>query len=310
MEIIFNTNGTLLTENLSRRLVDLQVDQITFSFDSGQADIYQQIRKGAHFDRVVENMARIAEIKRSANQKLPLLGISFVPMVMNVHTLPPLIDLCRQLGMEYLSFETLISPTASWDARYADFYQQQNLFNIPKDELIELFRKVLKAVENSGMFLVQGNYIETLYPQGNGSSAAGGKAVARPTVRCTQPWTTMYINAEGAVHTCCMSSQVFGNLKDQEISEIWNGKTYRFYREKFLQGLYPPECEACVQNNRIRDIIPEFSHRWPDFSLVKNEPSEPPASPLPIRYSKLKKVLDVSPLDVYRFLRKISSPKS
>jgi radical SAM protein with 4Fe4S-binding SPASM domain len=74
-------------------------------------------------------------------------------------------------------------------------------------------------------------------------------------VACTMPWTTIYINADGMVQTCCYSSQSLGDLKTQEFSEIWNGKKFQQLRNQIIKQEYPVDCQRCIANRRNRESI-------------------------------------------------------
>ena len=65
---------------------------------------------------------------------------------------------------------------------------------------------------------------------------------------CTSPWTTVYIRANGLVQACCFSSRILGDLREQELAEIWNGAEYRSYRKQIFEGVCPSECKICFQN--------------------------------------------------------------
>ena len=55
----FHTNGTLLTEEKSRLLLDSGIDQFAFSFDGFTAEAYEKIRVGAKFEKTVGNIIRL-----------------------------------------------------------------------------------------------------------------------------------------------------------------------------------------------------------------------------------------------------------
>ena len=63
LDVMLNTNATLLTEDLSRALLDAGLDKIFFSFDSHLKEEYERIRVGANFEKTVENVKNFAEIK-------------------------------------------------------------------------------------------------------------------------------------------------------------------------------------------------------------------------------------------------------
>lgn len=65
IDVMFNTNGTLLTEDLSRQLLDAGLDKIFFSFDSHLKDEYESIRIGADFEKTVDNIKTFVRLKNS-----------------------------------------------------------------------------------------------------------------------------------------------------------------------------------------------------------------------------------------------------
>lgn len=65
LEIKLNTNGTLLTDELSRSILNNHVTDLVFSIDSYEKDNYEKIRKKAKFDIVVKNLKRFMEIRKT-----------------------------------------------------------------------------------------------------------------------------------------------------------------------------------------------------------------------------------------------------
>ena len=65
LDVMFNTNATLLTEEKSHEILEAGIDAIFFPFDSMDPDTYNKIRLGASFDKVVENIVRFIEIKNA-----------------------------------------------------------------------------------------------------------------------------------------------------------------------------------------------------------------------------------------------------
>lgn len=63
LDVMMNTNATLLTEDLSRALLDAGLDKIFFSFDSHVKEEFESIRVGASFEKTVENIKNFVRIK-------------------------------------------------------------------------------------------------------------------------------------------------------------------------------------------------------------------------------------------------------
>lgn len=56
------TNATILTPRLSRKLIKAGLKRIWFSFDGGNKNSYENIRKGANYDKVVKNIKEFLKI--------------------------------------------------------------------------------------------------------------------------------------------------------------------------------------------------------------------------------------------------------
>ena len=63
VDVMFNTNATLLTEKKSHEILEAGIDALFFSFDSMDRDTYNKIRLGASYDKVLKNIHRFIEIK-------------------------------------------------------------------------------------------------------------------------------------------------------------------------------------------------------------------------------------------------------
>ena len=68
----FHTNGTLLDEDKSRRLIEAGLDQFAFSFDGYDAETNERIRVNADFEKTVGNIVRFLEIKKEIGVRKPL----------------------------------------------------------------------------------------------------------------------------------------------------------------------------------------------------------------------------------------------
>jgi radical SAM protein with 4Fe4S-binding SPASM domain len=73
-----HTNGSLLSEDLSRKIVKAGLDRLSFSFDGCRKETYEKIRTGGDFDRTVANILRFLEIKKEARSKTPVTAIEVI----------------------------------------------------------------------------------------------------------------------------------------------------------------------------------------------------------------------------------------
>ncbi|MBZ0156313.1 MAG: radical SAM protein [Alphaproteobacteria bacterium] len=80
IDVQFNTNGMLLTEERIERLIDAGLDRIIFSLDGATKQTYERIRVGGNFDRVVENIGKVYEKKRERDSVRPFVRVQMVRM--------------------------------------------------------------------------------------------------------------------------------------------------------------------------------------------------------------------------------------
>jgi radical SAM protein with 4Fe4S-binding SPASM domain len=69
---LLSTNGTLLDEEASRRLLDSPLEHITLSFDGATKESFEYYRKGARFEKVRDNFIRFARMKHERGARLQI----------------------------------------------------------------------------------------------------------------------------------------------------------------------------------------------------------------------------------------------
>ncbi|MCL6559674.1 MAG: radical SAM protein, partial [Firmicutes bacterium] len=91
------TNGSLLTESVIKKLIDMGLDSIYVSLDGPDEEEYNEIRQGAGFNNVFGNIQNLNRIKKELGVVKPELGIEFVAMKKNFHKLPKLMRLAWEM---------------------------------------------------------------------------------------------------------------------------------------------------------------------------------------------------------------------
>ena len=78
MEVLLNSNGTILNEKMSRNLILSGLDSVSFSFDSLDKAEYEKIRVGADYDRTIANIKEFISIRNSLGMKKPWIRLQMV----------------------------------------------------------------------------------------------------------------------------------------------------------------------------------------------------------------------------------------
>ena len=83
VDVMFNTNASLLTEKKSREIISSGVDKIFFSFDSPYREKYNQIRVKGDYDLVLKNIKNFMRIKKEMKSDTPITRVQMVLMKEN-----------------------------------------------------------------------------------------------------------------------------------------------------------------------------------------------------------------------------------
>jgi len=73
-----HTNGSLLTEDISRKIIQTKLDRLSFSFDGYDKETYEKTRKGGNFNKTLGNIVRFLEIKKEAHSKKPITALEVI----------------------------------------------------------------------------------------------------------------------------------------------------------------------------------------------------------------------------------------
>ena len=71
---LLSTNGTLLDEETSARLLASPIEHVTMSFDGATKESYEYYRKGASFQKVRDNFVRFARMKHERGAKVQVVA--------------------------------------------------------------------------------------------------------------------------------------------------------------------------------------------------------------------------------------------
>ena len=85
IDIMLNTNGTLLSEERTRKFLKSGITRVRFSLDAATKETYEKVRLGAKYDVTMKNIERFLEIKKQEKLELPVVGVNFCKTKFNEH---------------------------------------------------------------------------------------------------------------------------------------------------------------------------------------------------------------------------------
>jgi MoaA/NifB/PqqE/SkfB family radical SAM enzyme len=93
----FNMNGVLLSAETDRRLIESGLDLIHVSVN-GLNPLGHSKGTPILFKLVMEKVKELSEVKRSLGSSNPEISFCFVAMIDNLHELPTLLELSKDVG--------------------------------------------------------------------------------------------------------------------------------------------------------------------------------------------------------------------
>jgi len=106
------TNGTLLTRDMSLRLLEAGLNMLWVSLDGATPESYADVRLGSALPQVLANIAAFRKALQTEYTQRATLGIVFVAMKRNIADLPALLKLGRELGIRRFMVSNVLPYTA------------------------------------------------------------------------------------------------------------------------------------------------------------------------------------------------------
>lgn len=123
LDIMMNTNATLLTEERARTLLDSGLTRLRFSLDAATKETYEKVRLGAKYEATHKNIETFLELKRKGGYDLPVIGVNFCKTRMNEHEEEAFIKKWEHV-VDMVTIQEFIPPDTEGD--YSAFYPSQS----------------------------------------------------------------------------------------------------------------------------------------------------------------------------------------
>jgi MoaA/NifB/PqqE/SkfB family radical SAM enzyme len=250
------TNGTLLTQKMSKDLIEAGLDVLWVSLDGATPESYADVRQGAALPEVLANLKRFRDIRMEAQLLKPEIGIVFVAMKRNINDLPSLLrtgnrlDASRFLVTNVLPYNDELREEILYSRALMDIIYQPPLqiphVKLPKMDVDRIAKKSLYAV---------------LRDEGLGVSV-GDSILGEESDRC--PFIksgSTTISWEGNLSPClplmhsffsflddrrrASRRHVIGNVAEMSLHDLWNGPEYVAFRER-VQAFSFSHCVFCA----------------------------------------------------------------
>ena len=142
IDIMLNSNGSLLDEDKINRILNSGLTRIRFSMDAATESTYKKVRLESGFDEIKHNISKLVEMRDKGGYKLPLVGVSFCEISTNTHEKDLFIETWSEI-VDFVSIQTFMPPVHN--KVYDKFYTEEQTLNLnipPKFHCPQPFERV------------------------------------------------------------------------------------------------------------------------------------------------------------------------
>jgi len=248
------SNGTLLTRDLSHRIMQAGLDVLWISLDAATTETYGDVRLGAILPQVLENVSSLRDMPRYAGIEPLHIGIVFVAMKRNIADLPDVMRLGRQLGADRFMLTNILpySQESTAEVLYervlseprtasSAMVPQLNFTRIDiNDETRAALARIMSSTRIVNAIQSNGSEEENACPFiRSGSTAVGWDGGVRPSLPLLHNHTS-YLYERQRVSL----RHVIGSIAEHDLQELWNNAQYVALRERVRTFDFSP-CVFC-----------------------------------------------------------------
>ena len=239
-----NSNLTLLNAKRAEQCVTTGLAELHASIDGATAETYEEIRVRAHFERITANLEGLVEAKRRLGSETPKIRIVVVAMRRNLDEFADIVRLAHRIGVTTVFVQHLCHDfgESSLPAHYRpmrDFVDLETLVTADQRRVEERFAEARRVAAELGIDLRLPGTQPRIHPPGTPGPE-----------RCDWPWRGAYVSYQGLAMPCCMVAtpdrSTMGDMARDGAEAVWNGPSYRAFREALSSDTPPEICRSCA----------------------------------------------------------------
>jgi MoaA/NifB/PqqE/SkfB family radical SAM enzyme len=232
------SNGTLMKESISKRMIEMRWNNARISVHAGDAETYREIQGVDRFETMRENLKTFTRLRREAGAERKCeLHIFHVIQRENIPTIDKLFSIAEEVGADYVEFDKIIPyDDGKWLSTEELKRAQESLLSCARDS---------KIPSNIGQIVPELQVEEVCAEQ---------HKPFIPAKSCSVGFDQAFITAMGDVMPCCFSDENMGNIREHSFRDIWFGEKYTNFRKRLLHGKF---AKYCITN---RCTLPDVLH--------------------------------------------------
>jgi radical SAM protein with 4Fe4S-binding SPASM domain len=215
LEVSLVDNFTLINKEKSLQLINSGLDFLYVSFDSTSKEIFEKARRGACFERIIENIQLFVKIKSDLKVKKPVFLLKATITSNNFNEIPKLIKCAEDLGIDGINFGKIRTK----DHASKIYPPPLDMTDFPKSKISVHLNELSASY--------QCNAINGCYITYDGKVLPCG-LMAESVSRADYPQVEL------------------GDLKYDTLINIWRSNRFRQVRKNIQAGKYLLECKTCA----------------------------------------------------------------
>jgi MoaA/NifB/PqqE/SkfB family radical SAM enzyme len=248
VQVIINSNGTLLSPAWQEKLVKSGLDEYRCSIDGATDETYARIRGANLLPKLVQGLEGLVKTKERLGSATPRISIWCVATRENLDELPALLHLAARLGVPEVYVQRLVYFAQEPEKQYGMARDEKTIFGKDSQYEDQVIEHCTRLSQELGIDFRASGGRDPLT-----SLAAARPVDFAPWQACLRPWTTAYITANGNCLPCCIApfatedytSLILGNLFERPFAEIWNDPLYQDFRRQLLSAHPNKACASC-----------------------------------------------------------------
>ncbi len=221
LKVSLLTNGTMLSKELSERLIEAGLSELWISMDGFDKESYESIQLGSRFDLICSNISAFNEARKGTDVTL---GITFVVTHDNINHLDKINAFADKFGADILNISHMITGEPVKEEELLALYNREDIpvgkmhrFEYRKDEVRE---NICPFIDNKCTFI-------------------RWDAKVTPCMQLLHNCYTYLYEEKRKI-----TSFSYGCVKEQSLLECWNNQDYKDFRER-VGHFYFPFCRVC-----------------------------------------------------------------
>lgn len=211
-----STNAHYLTMENCKKIIDSGLSRLIISIDGTTPEVYSAYRIGGSYEKVMEGLKMLKEVKEESGARTPMIIIQFIVFRQNEHQVPSIKKLSKELG-----FKLWIK-----SAQINEFEAGSDL--MPESEKYSRYIK-----QEDGKYSIKNNLLN----------------------HCWKLWHSLVFTWDGKAVPCCFdkdAKHAMGDIHQTSLEKIWYDSPYNDFRKMLIHSRARIDiCRNCSEGTNV-----------------------------------------------------------